>query len=455
MDKLKWLFKAQNMLNHMQYVYQSVFELWLPNLLINFRCVFLAVMFVASLPGMFVLFVRPSLQLTQTAACVQLFGASNPLEAYDHRFSEFTSTSSGAESTNTGIYPYQSDMIPRMRVSFVFGVLTRPLRGPHSWLPVVQDDDNDGGELDFDKENFDFYDQRSQLWFLSFCKALKKEFKPKKLPSESEEQPNSKSEESEDLLETEEDWENLSTSNLCLIDLLKIVFTRRCSSDPNDMVDSVCCDQAFPFDSNVLQLCLRNSTFLERYVLPYQSILSEKLYFNKTNGVVLAVEIQQSTPHKWTSSYKAMEHIYSQLAQFFKKQIEHKYVDLGHLDKSELRKNLAKNAFFESEFEFYDFQKALYNETFQSIVIAHLLVLFLVFLATLNFLITVFSLITLVLCQSSALGICILLGWQIDLLESIGLILSPALSIEIILHLAIQYTNFIESSNESKVLYIF
>lgn len=188
--------------------------------------------------------------------------------------------------------------------------------------------------------------------------------------------------------------------------------------------------------------------------MPYQSILSEKLYFNRTNGIVVAVEIQLSTHHRWTSNYKSMSNIYSELEHFFRKQIEHKYVKLDHLDKSQLKKNLVKNAFFESEFEFFDFQKALLSETVESLVAADLILITIVFIATFNFLITIFSLLTLVLCQSTALGVLMLLGWQIDLLESIGIVISGALCLEASLHLAIQYTNLIGHSQEGNLTYI-
>lgn len=276
LDRVKWIFKAYNLLSNAQYFYQSMFELWLPSILINFRLMFLAVLFLASLPGMFVVFVRPSIgrQLTQTAATIQLFEPSHPLEAYDRRFSEFASTH---ESVNTGVYPYQQEMIPRMRVSFMFGIKPSKNDNNNNNQKHLSRSDNDElmsevaewQDLEFDKENFDFYDERSQLWFLTFCKALKREFKPKVATSSSSSENKdgtSAEDDAHDFLESEEDWDNLSSGNLCLIDLLKIVFTRRCSNDPNDFVGHVCCDQISPFDSNVLQLCLRNVTFLERFI---------------------------------------------------------------------------------------------------------------------------------------------------------------------------------------------
>ena len=143
-----------------------------------------------------------------------------------------------------------------------------------------------------------------------------------------------------------------------------------------------------------------------------------------------------------------MSHIYDELEGFFKKQIDYKFINLDQFDKTQMKKNLFKNAFFESEFEFFDFQKSLLSETLQSLLASHIFTLILVFMATFNFPITIFSVVTLIFCQSSALGILILLGWQIDLLESIGVVLSTAICFDSILHLAIQYTNFIGNSND-------
>lgn len=163
----------------------------------------------------------------------------------------------------------------------------------------------------------------------------------------------------------------------------------------------------------------------------------------------MALELQQTTQHKWTPNYQNMSLIYKEFDTFFKKQINHKYVNLDSISKSEFSKNLVKNAFFDSEFEFYDFQNSIFNETIQSFLISQLIVIFLVFISTFNVLITLFSFLTLVLCQSTSIGILTLIGWKINLLESIGLILSTAITIDFILHLAIQYCNFIGNSYES------
>ena len=143
-----------------------------------------------------------------------------------------------------------------------------------------------------------------------------------------------------------------------------------------------------------------------------------------------------------------MSQIHSELEQFFKKQIDYKFINLEKFDKTEMKKNLFKNAFFESEFEFFDFQKSLLSDTLQSLLASHIFTLILVFVATFNFPITIFSVLTLIFCQSSSLGVLILLGWQIDLLESIGVVLSTAVCFDSILHLAIQYTKFIGNSSD-------
>lgn len=428
--------KLKNYTNRLACVYQRALEHCLPSLIINYRCYFIPLMLLLGLPGFCFVFYRPGLALTNSAY-FQLFTPSNPIEIYDRHFSELCESN--------GVYFYQLDNLPNMDMSFVFGVRSEPA---HDEVGFFGPAESSLSSLEFDTENFDFYDEKSQLWLLNFCKSLKKE--PGLIQQTTARDTDANEPDQDENNEAEDDFDNLNLDNLCLIDLFKIVFSRKCTNDANDFVNHLCCDQTFPFDSNLLQQCLRNVTFLERYLLPYQTLLNERLYFNRTNGLIISVEFQLTSVHKWTPNYRNMSAIYEHVERFFQKQQNFKFVDLNaDIKPLNSGKSLPKYGFFQSEFEFFDFQRTILNGTIHSFLISLLLLLILIFMATCNVLITLFTVLTLVMSLSTSFGVLVLLGWSVNLIESMGFVLASAVLVDFILLLGVSYTNFIESLHEN------
>jgi hypothetical protein len=154
-----WLYmKLKSYHNLIRYFYQKFFDKWLPDFIVTYRYVFLVGFFLLGSAGFVLVFYKPSLSLPNSAA-FQFFSNSNPLEYYSRHFSQL--------SESNGIFPYQQDNKPLLRVNYVFGLLSRDM-GNH-----LRPDDI--GPLEFDYENFNFYDERSQLWFAQFCKTLKEQ----------------------------------------------------------------------------------------------------------------------------------------------------------------------------------------------------------------------------------------------------------------------------------------
>jgi protein dispatched 1 len=239
--------------------------------------------------------------------------------------------------------------------------------------------------------------------------------------------------------------DTFNKNRVCLFDLLKIVLSRKCSltAAADDWAAAICCEQeGFPFDSKILEFCMKNSSFLTKYVSLYQNLLYETLYYNKTNGLVSVVEFKQITSFAWTASFEKMAQFYKSVERFFDKSTQFSIVDQQQEGPSaEQRNNLAKNAFFVSEFDFYDLQKNLLNGTLQSFFITLGVVSFMMLIMTRNLLITFYAVITITMSISTTVGTLALLGWQLNIVESVSIILAIGLSIDFVVHFSITYCN--------------
>ena len=149
---------------------------------------------------------------------------------------------------------------------------------------------------------------------------------------------------------------------------------------------------------------------------------------------------------------------YKDIDNFFKKHLKYVIVDLNTKIDLKFRKSFAQNAFFLSEFDYYDFQIALLNSTIESILIILAILFVLVLVATRSALMTISLLFTVIMTNSTTFSVLILFGWELNFMESICIILSIGLSFNSVIHFALTYQNFILNSlsqNMDKTINIF
>ncbi len=106
----------------------------------------LGLLFAAYLPG----FKLPDSDV------IRFFSADNPLEHYESQLA-FSSASSG-------VFFYQQVNKPRIRVSYIVGVISTDTGS------VLEPDDM--GAFQLDTTNFNFYEESSQTWLAQFCTWL-------------------------------------------------------------------------------------------------------------------------------------------------------------------------------------------------------------------------------------------------------------------------------------------
>ena len=98
-----------------------------------------------------------------------------------------------------------------------------------------------------------------------------------------------------------------------------------------------------------------------------------------------------------------------------------------------------KNGWFTSYLEFYDLQHSIAQGTPVAIGIAIAIATVVAFLTTLNILITIHAMLSIMGCIFTTVGILVMLGWELNILESVTISIAVGLSIDFSLHYAMAY----------------
>jgi predicted RND superfamily exporter protein len=403
--KFNWLIKIK-------ILYKKIFHTYLPNFIIKLRFFLISLFLLLGSTSLIWIFYKPGLKLPTTST-FQLFSSKNPFEYYDKHVSVMSSTN--------GLFHYQLNSVPYLNLYYIFGVNLKQNTFGSLWHPDdVPDDDEDIHNAEhlikFDTVNFNFYNEHTQLWFQKFCQSLR--FQNHTVSND-------------DYIPT---MEIFSKHKLCLFDHLIPILTSECKTTDSD-INSICCgQQTFPFDDQLLKYCLSNKDFIKRHLSENELFFYEKLFYNKTTGFINAVQYQHLTLYTWNANYKDFEKLYSKIERFFTKKLKYSLF------------NLDKCAFFTSDFEFYDLQKSLYDSTIQSFLISLLCVTVIMFIATGNLLVTLYSILTIMFAISTTIGVLALLEWQLNVIESITIILAIGLSIDFTVHFGVTYCSMLVSA---------
>lgn len=141
----------------------------------------------------------------------------------------------------------------------------------------------------------------------------------------------------------------------------------------------------------------------------------------------------------FTTSFQEMSNFYAQVEQFLSEKLKSA--------PSEIR-----NGWFVSELEFYSLQKSLGEETPIALGISLIIVIVVTFLTTLNVLISIFAIVSIAFVMFVTIAALTLLGWELNILESVVITVAVGLSIDFTLHVGVSFRNSPDLSNEMRVV---
>lgn len=278
------------------------------------------------------------------------------------------------------------------------------------------------GSLYFD-ESFNMSLPESQQWLLDFCKSLKNQT-----------------------------FYQMSYGLLlpnCFIENFINWMSRRCNDSMREIDRTPCCEVSpFPFTPEVFDQCLPES-ILSLYETPREFFIPgvagpkfvRQSFNNGTGGaLVKAVVIEYESNQIFTMSYSEIDRFVRTVEEWFSGMLENAPPEM-------------KNAWFISELEFFDLQDTLSTGTLVAICMAMAVALLVLMLVTLNVLISLYAIVTVTFTILTTVAVLVLLGWKLNVLESVAVSTAIGLAVDFSLHYGVNYRLSTETDRKSSTHY--
>lgn len=259
------------------------------------------------------------------------------------------------------------------------------------------------GTLQLDP-TFDIADPTSQMWLLNFCRELRAQ--PFYLSALGPLLPN------------------------CFIESFLSWMQRRCI-DPIDNIDrSPCCEiHPFPYERRIFQTCIVEA-MSDLYETPAEyfmpGVAGPKFSRDISVPTIQAIVVEYDSSYSFSLSYTYMNHFYNEVEKWTQEQLK------------TAPKGMQKGWFI-SELEFYDLQKVLSEGTIKAVGSAVGIAFLVLLLVTLNVLISIYAIFSITCSIFTTMAILVLLGWKLNVLESIAVSTAMGLAVDYSLHYGISY----------------
>ena len=339
----------------------------LPFIIVKFKYVWLIVFSLLGIAGVLLVFYKPGLQLPSSSE-FQILNKENYLEQYDLVYKEK--------------FAFESSGKPRMTGRVIFGVQSSYSGDP--WDP------DDFGRTVLD-DSFAFSTTEHQVWMQQFCSDIR----------------------------NQSFYHSIKYYGCFLESLRWFMLNRSC----NNITRPCCSDEAFPYQPDVLETCLR-----ECVVLGYCAGVK----YSSATGDLVAVDIDFESTTYLSFDYGRMEEYWTTVDSWMQEQI------------NEAPSSLSNGWFISNSNElqlwFYDLQKSLATGTPISLGITIALAFVILNFTILNVVLAVFAIVTVAFVVCVTMGSLVLLGWELNIFESVIFTLAVGLSVDFTIHYGVAYT---------------
>ncbi|XP_076675738.1 protein dispatched isoform X2 [Andrena cerasifolii] len=391
------------------------FNTFLTKTVINFRwCWFLSLGTIAIICCIIV-FQYPGLQLPDSAE-FQLFDSSHSFEKYDFIYSRKFWFEKHETIDNGDVLPLR----------FVWGI--KPIDNGNYLDPDLI------GTPEWD-ESFDVSHPDSQSWLEQFCRDLR----------------------------AQPFYRNTLGPLLpnCFIESLYNWMQRRCEDPINSRINYMpCCEKSiFPYNSSVLERCAAEVN-AELYRTPSylwvrnggsagikflnEPNLTQLQISNDTNSVtrptpkIKALIVEYDSIYNYSLAFSSMNKFFHQVESWMQDKL--KSAPLG-----------MRGGWFVSRLEFYELQRTLYEGTLWAMGVSLILALTVLAFVTFNPLISLYAIITIGAAIIVTVASLILLGWKLNVLESVAVSTAIGLTVDFSLHYVVSYKACTSKEREDRV----
>ncbi|KRT82474.1 Hedgehog receptor [Oryctes borbonicus] len=352
---------------------------------IRFRLLWFISLTLVAIASSFVVLYYPRLQLPNSTE-FQLFDASHQFEQYDLKYKHLF------WFTKTERLELEAGINLKLPLRFVWGVT--PQDNGNYLEPDAL------GTLKID-ESFNMSAPESQSWLLKFCRNLKKQ--PFYQPEMGVLLPNC-------FIESFIDW-----------------MERRCKDEFEDIDRSPCCETSvFPYTSWIFNTCILEAIG-DLYDTIYFIPGAAGPKFSKDQvPTIKAVVVEYDSNYPFSLSYNYMYDFINQVETWFDEQLK-------------TAPETMRGGWFVSSFEFYDLQRILSQGTIMAIGVSMLLAFIVLFLATLNIVTSLYAILNITCSIFVTMAILVLLGWKLNILESVAVSTAIGLTVDFSLHYTVNY----------------
>lgn len=358
--------------------WRAVFEKLLPCAVLRLRIAWLLSLTALALGAIIVVFYAPRLRLP-TSDDFQLFSDDHLFEVYDLRMKRHFERGVGSS-------------IGTMPITIVWGV--KPVDAgdkldPFSKSSVAYDD------------TFNPATPRAQRWLLRFCRAVR----------------------ATDFYQREP---GLQLTN-CFIEHFKLFMESGCDATASAAQQSCCGFDTFPYSEEVFNRCIQVYVpILAHSTRLYHANPNAGPRFAKETGKLVALVVEFNSNEPYSLSYEKIAAFYS-------------YMDDWVAERMATAPEEMRYGWFVSLLDFYALQASIAEGTPLAIGIAIAVATIVAFLTTLNLLITFYAMLSIAAAIFVTIAALVLLGWQLNVLESVTISAAVGLSIDFTLHYGMAY----------------
>ncbi|XP_035473798.2 protein dispatched homolog 1 isoform X1 [Scophthalmus maximus] len=369
------------------------FEKVLPCIVIKLRYLWLFWFLAITVGGAYVVCVNPKMKLPSLElAEFQVFRSSHPFERYDSEYKKlfmFERVHHGEEL--------------HMPITIIWGVTPEDNGDPLN--------PKNKGKLMLDS-SFNISSPASQLWILSFCQRLRNQ----SFVFQSEEQ----------------DFTS------CFIETFKQWMENQ---DCTEGSVYPCCSQStFPYRPDVFELCIKRAIMeLDRSTNYHLDSKTPGPRFD-INDTIRAIVLEFKSTYLFTLAYEKMYQFYLEVDAWIAEEL--RYAPAG-----------LSNGWFISNLEFYDLQDSLSDGTLVAMALSVAVAFSVMLLTTWNVIISLYAILSIAGTIFVTVGSLVLLGWELNVLESVTISVAVGLSVDFAVHYGVAYRLAPEPDREGKVIF--
>ncbi|KAM9495779.1 protein dispatched homolog 1 [Clarias gariepinus] len=369
------------------------FEKVLPCIVIKLRYLWLFWFLVMTGVGAYIVCVSPKIKLPSLELSeFQVFRATHPFERYDAEYKKLFMF----ERVHHG-----EDL--HMPITIIWGVI--PIDSGDPMNPKNK------GKLTLDT-SFNIASPANQVWILNFCQKLRNQ--------------------SFVFQSNEQDFTS------CFMETFKQWMENQ---DCDEARVYPCCSQStFPYKQDVFELCIKRAIMeLDRSTVYHLDSKTPGPRFD-INDTIRAIVLEFHSTYHFTLAYEKMHLFYHEVDSWIQEELKNAPDGLSY-------------GWFVSNLEFYDLQDSLSDGTLIAMALSVAVAFSVMLLTTWNVIISLYAIISIAGTIFVTVGSLVLLGWELNILESVTISVAVGLSVDFAVHYGVAYRLAPESDREGKVVF--